>query len=291
MRAARSIVVAFFLSFAVAAAISRAIAQTAAAQVIEVKGKPMRFRAAGLSSRIPGKPIVVLEAGAAATLDTWQQIFDGVASRAPTIAYDRRGLGGSAVDDVPQTLERVAQSLHDLLKTINAVPPYVLVGHSWGSAFVKSYASRFPTEVAGLVYLEATDFDVTHAETNKLAKGATESVFNLPPIPENISPGLRAEFEGIKAAGQNDFAALRTLRPPTSIPIAVAVAGGKGPTPGASQEIAEGLLRLQIQHQSEWALASSDGLFVVSRKARHQIHTNDPELVLQVISHVISHAH
>lgn len=164
--------------------------------------------------------------------------------------------------------------------------PYVLVGASWGAAFIRQFATLFPQEVAGYVYLDATDIDATKAETDRLPAGATAAVFDLPAFPTNVPPGMLAEIESIAASVRSEFSDLRALRPPATVPVAVIVSGAKG-WPGASPAAVKALLQMQIRHQSEWALASPNGLFLISTKARHFVHRDEPGLVLQAISYVL----
>ena len=37
-------------------------------------------------------------------------------------------------------------------------PPYLLVSHSFGGAYMRSYASLYPDEIAGLVFVDPVDF-------------------------------------------------------------------------------------------------------------------------------------
>jgi hypothetical protein len=128
--------------------------------MVAVDGGLMRAQIRGMRDRRPGQPIVILEAGAGAGLDTWAPIIEGVAALAPVVAYDRRGLGRSALDSQPQTLRRAATSLHMLLAAINAPPPYVLVGHSYGGVVIRAFAQQFRSEVSGLVYIDVPDIDL-----------------------------------------------------------------------------------------------------------------------------------
>ena len=45
----------------------------------------------------------------------------------------------------------MAEELHTLLARAGEKPPYVLVGHSFGSFDVLMYAHKYPAEVAGIV--------------------------------------------------------------------------------------------------------------------------------------------
>ena len=112
-------------------------------RIVNVGGGNMRVWTEGLERRQVGKPVVVLEAGAGNGLDTWRPVFAEISKRAPVVAYDRRGIGQSQADTERPTLRRVAASLHALLAQLGAAPPYVLVGHSWGGAFIRAFLIRF----------------------------------------------------------------------------------------------------------------------------------------------------
>ena len=262
---------------------------TVTTRMVAVDGRAMRVRTQGLDRREPGKPVVVFEAGAGSGLDAWDSVFTSVASLAPAIAYDRRGLGKSDVDGEAQTLQHVAGSLHSLLRAIAVSPPYVLVGHSYGGVIIRAYAQAYPTEVAGLVYLDAPDIEVTYEETNALPAGAREVVFNVPVIPADMPPGPRAEMENIVKNIRTEFAEVRAAQPPTDIPAAVVIGAGKTGS-GATPKIVAALIRLQIKHQQEWALQSPQGLVITAKHLRHMVHLNDPALTVRVIQHVLSAA-
>ena len=79
-----------------------------------------------------------------------------IASIAPVVAYDRRGIGQSAPDSERQSLRRAAQALHALLQKTNVQPPYVLVGHSWGGLLTRAFINQYAREVIGWVLLDAS---------------------------------------------------------------------------------------------------------------------------------------
>jgi pimeloyl-ACP methyl ester carboxylesterase len=89
-------------------------------------------RPSGLQRRRPGEPVVIFEAGATNSLETWGEILPKASSMAPVVAYDRAGLGNSEWDDTNPTPRHVADRLRRVLRQIGADPPYVLVGFAWG---------------------------------------------------------------------------------------------------------------------------------------------------------------
>jgi hypothetical protein len=47
------------------------------------------------------------------------------------------------------------------------------------------------------------------------------------------------------------------------------------------------MMRLEIKHQSEWALQSSNGLLIVSGATGHVVQKDAPDLVLLAVRHVL----
>ena len=259
-------------------------------RMVSVDGKAMRIWTAGLENRKPGQPVVVLESGAGGGLEHFKPIFGQIAQHAPVFAYDRRGLGLSEVDSVPQTLDRVAKSLHDLLREARVPPPYVLVGASWGGAWIRKFGTLFPSEVAGFVYLDATDYP-TRAELTQLPTGALEAIFPASPLATTVKipEALRAEIESIERAVSTEFSEIRALRPREDVPVAVIIAGAKT-WPQISEETRLSLIQLQITHQSAWTQASPKGLLIVPSKARHSLFNDEPSLVVDAIAYVVRNA-
>jgi pimeloyl-ACP methyl ester carboxylesterase len=174
-----------------------------------------------------------------------------------------------------------------LLQSMGVAPPYVLVGHSWGGLFVKAFAEQYPTEVAGLVFLEVTDFESTADEKASAVPPSDRATVlappTLPPIPPDTPSGLRAEYEVVGSEMTGDYPEARSLRSLPSVPVAVLVATPTGRLRG----LGGAMVRLQIRHQSEWALASPKGLFVTAGHVGHMVHRDDSALVARLVEYVL----
>ena len=157
-------------------------------------------------------------------------------------------------------------------------------------AFVRVFIDRYPSEVAGAVFLEATDFERTPAETAAELPPGARVLDNAPSLP-NGPPGFRAEVEQLLAEGERGFATLRATKLPSSLPIAVLVGGAVRPDLPAAAAIQFGAFkRLQLRHQAAWAFASRRGLVLMSSSAGHEVMVEEPGLVLQAIRHVLDSA-
>jgi pimeloyl-ACP methyl ester carboxylesterase len=223
-------------------------AQDVTTETVTVNGHAMRVRAAGLRDRKPTAPVIVLEAGAGGGLEAWGASLMALAQVAPVIAYDRAGLGQSEFDDVRPTIRHVNDALHALLQQMRVGPPYVLVGHSYGGVLIRGFANAYPTEVVGLAYIEAPDFEATRQEKAAVLPESmrTEALADpvLPPIPANTPPGLRAEIEVLAETMTNDYADARRLPGRSDIPVSVVIAA----PPGRLRSPGDALMRLQLRH-------------------------------------------
>ena len=101
-----------------------------------------------------GSPVVLLEAGIAASSLSWALVQPEIAKFTRACAYDRAGLAWSDVASCPRTFERIVDELATVLARVAAGERYVLVGHSFGSFVIRAYAARHPERVLGLVLLD-----------------------------------------------------------------------------------------------------------------------------------------
>jgi pimeloyl-ACP methyl ester carboxylesterase len=267
-------------------------------RMVEVDGLPMRVQTAGLRNRARGQPIIVLENGAGTPLEVWAPVLAGLAEFAPLVAYDRSGIGRSAWDEQPPTPPHVNRKLRDLLAAIGAEPPYVLVGYSWGGPLVRSFAGTWPDEVAGLVFIDAPDLmRRRHTELAALREigagdGARSAFYrSFDELVANAPPGIRAEMRVIEELLEKDGAELAALRTP-QVPVAVLVAGRYDPLPPSirlpfdERAFWEAELRHRVRELGESLLGEPEATLTLATHARHQIHGDDPALVIEAIRRV-----
>jgi len=85
---------------------------------------------------------------------------------------------------------------------------------------------------------------------------------------------------------RDDFASARGWRQPANIPVGVIVTARSDRLRGDGAA----MVQLQIQHQMQWTLGSPSGLFTVAGHTGHQVHRDDPALVVSMIKHVLDRA-
>ena len=135
---------------------AHSLAAQAPPSLVDVGGHRLNVQVAGTSK--PGVPTVVFESGLGSTLAAWYGIHLTIADSVRTIAYERAGIGMSQPDSGARSFKGMVAELRALLEKVGAAPPYVLVGHSLGGALINLFAATYPREVAGLVYIDPTDF-------------------------------------------------------------------------------------------------------------------------------------
>src|SRR5689334_18504569 len=114
-----------------------------------------------------GSPTVVFDAGWSDWAPAWAIVQPRIAAFTRACAYDRAGSGFSDPGPLPRTTERIATELHDALHAGKIAGPYVLVGSAYGGDHVRAFADLFPSEVAGLVLVDADASDVDSSENRK----------------------------------------------------------------------------------------------------------------------------
>ena len=101
-----------------------------------------------------GRPVVLLEAGIAASSISWSLVQSQIASFTRICAYDRAGLAWSDATSCPTTFEQIVSELSRVLAHVAPHDQYVLVGHSFGIFVIRAYAERHPDKVVGLVLVD-----------------------------------------------------------------------------------------------------------------------------------------
>jgi pimeloyl-ACP methyl ester carboxylesterase len=109
--------------------------------LIEMDGNKNYVVSYCLEKRERGQPVIVFESGLGTDLGNWYKLVDQLSTLAPLVTYDRPGIGKSQANDKLPTTTTVASHLRALLKQLGVAPPYLLVGHSLGGAYVRLHQS------------------------------------------------------------------------------------------------------------------------------------------------------
>lgn len=172
-------------------------------QLIDLGGWRLHLHCTGQARA--SQPTVILDAGAGDFSVDWSLVQPGVAGFARVCSYDRAGSGWSDLGPRPRTFRQQVWELHALLEKAGERPPYVLVGHSAGGWRVRQYQSTYPSEVAGMLLVEAgTDDpirmmpDGKQVRSSQLATGKPiPAVKTAEPVRESdLGPRLLSLIQG-----------------------------------------------------------------------------------------------
>jgi pimeloyl-ACP methyl ester carboxylesterase len=122
--------------------------------LVDVGGYRMHLNCVG-----DAVPAVVLDSGLGDSFVEWKKVQREVSMFARVCSYDRAGMGYS--DRSPQVRNTAvfARELHELLHRAAISPPYILVGHSMAAFNIRLYASFYPNDVAGLIFVDGSHPD------------------------------------------------------------------------------------------------------------------------------------
>ena len=123
-------------------------------QAIDIGGRAINLFCSG-----EGSPTVVFESGGRGLGYEWVQVQPEVAKFARACWYDRAGTGWSDPPDQPRTSTTVTSDLHEALHRAGIAPPYVLVSASIGGEYARVFTAKYPSEVAGLVFVDSSHPD------------------------------------------------------------------------------------------------------------------------------------
>jgi pimeloyl-ACP methyl ester carboxylesterase len=132
-----------------------------AAQTISVPSPPGRMvdmdgRKLHLNCSGKGNPTIVLEAGLGDSSLAWSLVQPKLATTTRVCSYDRSGTAWSHDAGPQHGLSKAADDLDRLLRISGELPPYLLVGHSWGGWLITVYTRRHPEHVAGIVLVDSS---------------------------------------------------------------------------------------------------------------------------------------
>jgi pimeloyl-ACP methyl ester carboxylesterase len=172
-----------------------------------------------------GNVAVIFENGLGTSLEEWDGVVESIAARARTLQYDRRR--APATGPVPtRSAVDLAGDLEKLLATLNLGPPYVLVGHSWGGAIARVFASRHPADVAGLVLVDATHETIDSAGLTLLP--AFYALLGIVSRPTFVRSRLISLFCPTTAPASYRTRIERTMADPARWAVSLRTAWGEG---------------------------------------------------------------
>jgi len=230
-----------------------------------------------------GDQTIVFESGLGYDYAVWGEVAARLSQSAKVVSYSRAGNGGSDKSDLPRTLERVATELNNLLVAEKLSPPFILVGHSAGGFYIRKYAELFPENVQGFVFVDATPEQilVRLSEIDRERMLKEEVVINAM-MPDHVKPE-DIYFSKITETGV--YPATRKL---PDVPAAMVTAMRREHPQFLFHSI-EGKQAWRELH-AEFISQFSDHLHIVSSVSGHNVHREQPDVVVGAIQYVMRQA-
>ncbi len=244
-----------------------------------------------LVARGEGSPAVIIETGTRALATSWRDVVGRVAEFTTVVAYDRAGYGWSDGGRWPRTGARIAAELRAALTAAGISGPYVLVGHSSGGLYARTFASRYPDDVAGLVLVDASHENTCERPT----VAELRTVLSMTTASRGVSRAKRM------LAGRNDIEGALRLRSSfrwallgESLALhrtARELAAAKPPPPVPTAVVSAGLADDSwLDLQRDLAAQSVNSVHVIADGSGHFVHQDRPVIVVDAIRQVVDAA-
>jgi pimeloyl-ACP methyl ester carboxylesterase len=209
-------------------------------------------------------------------------VFPMVARFTRVCAYDRPGVRLNGPDQStpvaqPHPADQAADDLHRMLIAAGEAGPYVLVPHSYGGVIAILYARTWPTEVDGLVMVDAlTPLLRDVSSPQAIAKWDAFNRTSTPEAPEAVML-------------INAFTKLDAMPPLRQLPAVVLSADKPWQPPSASKESdpAAGVTFADWRASQEMLATSLNASLVATTNSGHNVYAYAPELVVDAIREVV----
>jgi pimeloyl-ACP methyl ester carboxylesterase len=248
-------------------------------------------------------PTVVFESGLGGGEWHWDRVIANLPKTVPVVTYGRPGLDGSELDGTRPTPIHIAQLLHSALSQVTK-PPYLLVGHSWGGPLIRAFAGEYPDDVAGMVYIDPTDFNETEAGRRSQIFGPLGHPDDGETIRDHIaeyyyqragkfSANVQDEIDVSRDERRGDFKDLKGL-PMPQVPITI-IATTRYPKdndpnlslPFDQRKYLDLVFDYRMSSLTEFASSVPDGTLVTTARSGHYVQDDEPDLVNWAIERVL----
>lgn len=272
-----------------------------------VNGKKIEVMTAGLENNQVDKPVIVFENGRGSSFDSWVKVIKEISKESAVFAYNRPRIGKSEDDSIPPSMKHIVDNLRKMLLEKGLKPPYLLVGHSFGAAYIRSFASYYPNEIAGLIFVDPHDFTKKVGfgrfpyQKIGLSEHQIDSIFSVYEKygEDYMKNGPRHQVEEVKIQGELGRTGHEECyrNPLPNVPVTFIQAGGFGISPDEPPTIydREKLFRinstLERDRWLELLYPLKYGRFFYASKSGHAVQIDDPELVIDCITLAISDYH
>lgn len=223
-----------------------------------------------------GKVNVIFLNGFRMHFNSWDKVYPYIAESSRVLLLNRAGVGLSTKAQMPQTGSVVVDNLRNTISRAGMEPPYIMISHSLGGLFANLYARTFPSEVAGVVFVESPH-PLEIVEQQKLKPPVLLRAINdgVKTIEKLFDKYKFSEDECI----QETVRQLETAGDFPNIPITVVTGGRKMPF------VPQRAFDLHVQFQAKLLALSSDSKHFIGKESGHFPQITESEEVIAAIEH------
>lgn len=231
-----------------------------------------------------GDYTVIFESGFGTDYKVWGNVASEVMNTNQVMLYSRAGTGKSEANPKPQTLEAAVQDLNTLIEQANLKPPFILVGHSYGAFIIRAYAAQHPDKVKGLVFVDpAHEKMMQELKKADQAKAVRDMELQNSFVPDRFRQENEAINRIFEKAALPDFGVL------PQVPAVVLTSVQQRANPELFLHEPKGVEIWRALH-SEFFSRFTSGAHVITAHSGHNIHREEPELVINAIRQVVQAA-
>jgi pimeloyl-ACP methyl ester carboxylesterase len=274
-------------------------------RLVDIGGRRMHLLAVG-----EGTPAVVIVPALGSNVLEWVRVLRAASAETTVCAYDRAGLGWS--DPAPATIDAMADDLHALLKAAGIAPPYIVAGHSMGGVVARRFQSRYSGDVAGMLLVDSSHEgqarrlgdkggwgDLKRAARRRIrilglrricAQFGLVSGLGAESLSWETVPEYAAAAKAVSLSTKQRRTVVREMlllaRPQGqphdlgALPLTVLSAGSTGRRQWPAWAP-------WCELQDELAALSSDSVHMYAVNASHNVHLDDPAVVIQAIRDLV----
>ena len=238
-----------------------------------------------------GEPAVVIEPSLGGYAAAWRDIAGTIAAHTTVVTYNRAPYGASSPARDGRRPREIADDLDGVLKTVGVAGPLVLVGHSIGGIYQRTYAALHLDRTVGMVLVESS-----HETQRKIIPrylSPRDRVLAALTMPQMIVRSRAWRGGGDRRSCVTEFRMFKRL----SAADQALARGGLGDRPlivitrGPVSEARPGRLWLAwYELQQDLARLSANSRHLVSGSPEHYLNEGDPALVTSAICEVVRSA-
>jgi len=224
--------------------------------------------------------------------DEWGAVIEKMSQKNRICIYDRAHMGKSDKLSKAYNINDISEQLHTLLKNVDVKPPYIMVGHSYGSYPVKAYNHLYSSDVVGILLIDPSQYGQW---SDRMAKWKPESEqYNKDQEADRLEE-LSYWNEPMKNIGFHDLKANEKIIKEADdfgdTPFVLLWAKNGIWTPGkdlGKNKVWTRMKNMYLKAIEDMNKLSTNMRVEFSRTTEHNIHFYEPETVIEQLNYLLA---